>query len=150
MLEAEMGEYENAIDDFKKCVELKQNLFMAYHNIGKLCLALNRYDEAIEAYKKITNSTIYGAKAYFRLATIFAEKEEYEKSMANLEYAIELDETFINEISNEYSFNNMRKEINNFLEKRKLLIEKKKSSKNFLLNKFTLLKKSNNVKIKIS
>lgn len=52
MLEAEMGEYENAIDDFKKCVELKQNLFMAYHNIGKLCLALNRYDEAIEAYKK--------------------------------------------------------------------------------------------------
>ena len=63
---------------------------------------------------------------------------------------IELDETFINEISNEYSFNNMRKEINNFLEKRKLLIEKKKSNKNFLLNKFTLLKKSNNVKIKIS
>lgn len=150
MLEAEMGEYENAIDDFKKCVELKQNLFMAYHHIGKLCLALNRYDEAIEAYKKITNSTIYGAKAYFRLATIFAEKEEYEKSMANLEYAIELDETFINEISNEYSFNNMRKEINNFLEKRKLLIEKKKSSKNFLLNKFTLLKRSNNVNIKIS
>lgn len=79
--------------------------------------------------KKITNSTIYGAKAYFRLATIFAEKEEYEKSMANLEYAIELDETFINEISNEYSFNNMRKEIDNFLEKRKLLIEKKKSNK---------------------
>lgn len=150
MLESEMGDYEKAIDDFKKCVELKPNLFMAYHNIGKLCLALNRYDEAINAYKKITNSTIYGAKAYFRLATIFARKKEYEKSMANLEYAIELDSSFIDEINSEYCFNNMKDEINEFLARRSLILERKKVRRNLFIKKFTLSKKAEEMNIKIS
>lgn len=150
MLESEMGEYENAINDFKKCVELKQNLFMAYHNIGKLCLALNRHDEAIDAYKKITNSTIYGAKAYFRLATIFAEKKEYEKSMANLEYAIELDSSFIDEINSEYCFNNMKDEIDEFLTRRSLILERKKVRRNLFIKKFSLSKKAKEMNIKIS
>ena len=54
---------------------------------------------AIEAYKKMLKSGVYGPKGYYKIALVYAEKGEYEKSMASLEYAIELEPMYINKSS---------------------------------------------------
>lgn len=149
MLEMELGNYEKAIESFTCCADIKPDLFMAHYNIGKLEFILKRYDNAISSYKKIVYSPVYGPKAYYKMAIIFAIKEEYEKAMANLEYAIELDDNFIKEASKEASFNKIRKQINDFCEAREKLIEKKKEKNNFISNKFSLFKKNEDIKVKI-
>ena len=96
---------------------------MASYNIGKLCFMLKRYDDAILAYKRIVLSPIYGAKAYYKMAIIFAIKKEYEKSMANLEYAVQLDENFLNEAIKEPSFRKIRNQITEFCDAREKIKE---------------------------
>lgn len=150
MLEMELGNYEKAIEAFSKCIDIKPDLFMASYNIGKLCFMLKRYDDAILAYKRIVLSPIYGAKAYYKMAIIFAIKKEYEKSMANLEYAVQLDENFLNEAIKEPSFRKIRNQINEFCDAREKINEENKQKKNFMSNKFSLFKKNEELKIKIS
>lgn len=150
MLEMELGNYEKAIDAFSSCANIKPDLFMAHYNIGKLNYILKNYDDAIDAYKKIIHSTIYGPKAYYKMAIIFAIKKEYEKAMANLEYAIELDENFIKEAKEEYSFNSMRSQIDEFCIAREAILERKKTKNNFMSSKFNLFKKNEDIKVKIS
>ena len=145
----ELGNYEKAIEAFTYCADIKPDLFMAHYNIGKLEFILKRYDNAISSYKKIVYSPVYGPKAYYKMAIIFAIKEEYEKAMANLEYAIELDDNFIKEASKEACFNKIRKQINDFCEAREKLIKKKKEKNNFMSNKFSLFKKNEDIKVKI-
>jgi tetratricopeptide (TPR) repeat protein len=149
MLEMEIGNYEQSIEAFSKCIEIKPDLFMASYNIGNLCYMLKRYSEAIVAYKRIVLSSIYGAKAYYKMSIIFAIKEEYEKSLANLEYAVELDEHFLNKARKEPCFRKMRNQINELCESRERLFEKNRQKKNFMNSKFNLFKKNDGVRISL-
>ena len=81
------------------------------------------------------------------MAVIFAIKEEYEKSMANLEYAIELDENFLNEAIKDTYFTNIKNQIYEFCEAREKLNKKNKQKKNFMSDKFSLFKKKEELKI---
>ncbi len=150
MLEMELGNYAKAISAFDKCTSINTNLYMAYYNMGKLYFILGKYDDAILSYKKIVSSAVYGPKAYYKMAMIFAIKKEYEKAMANLEYAVELDESFLNDIHKESCFKDMKNIIDDFCAARRKLIKDKLERKNFMSEKFSFFKKSDNVKVKIS
>lgn len=150
MLEMELGNYIDAIDAFSSCTMINPTLYMAHYNIAKLQYILKNYDKAICSYKKIVTSQIYGAKAYFKMATIYAIKGEYTKAIANLEYAIELDDVYLNEAYKEDSFNKMKDIVIEFCNAKEKQIATKKQNKNFMSDKFALFRKKESFNIKIS
>ena len=141
IIELEVGEYEEAKAAFKKAGEIKSDLYTAFYNLGNICHILGEYDEAIEAYKKMLNSGVYGPKAYYKIAVIYALKKEYEKSMASLEYAIELDPKYIKKVREEYAFVNMKNMIDKYLIDKEILENKEKQRRNYMKDRFKLFKK---------
>ena len=47
-----MGEFEKAVEHFRKATELDPNHFEAWHSLGMACMKLQKYPEAIEAYQR--------------------------------------------------------------------------------------------------
>lgn len=140
MLEMEMGNYEEAEEAFVKASEIKRDLYTAYYNLGYIRFINNRPKEAIEAYKKATPSTVYGAKSYYKIAMIYASLREKEKSMAALEYAIELDPKYLSKSLTDSYFYAMRDLILQYKEDKENLENNKKDSKNYMKDKFKVFK----------
>jgi tetratricopeptide (TPR) repeat protein len=149
MLELELREYEISKEAFKKAGEIKPDLYMAHYNLGKIYYLNGDYDDAIETYKKILNSTTYGPRGYYKIAQVYAAKKEYDKSMSSLEYAIELDPSYIKKIEDEFIFSNMTDMINDYLEARKKYkeIERQKHNymREYISGKFGFFKKKEEV-----
>lgn len=141
IIEMELEEYEEAKAAFKKASEIKRDLYTALYNLGNICYLFGEYEEAIDAYKKMLNSGVYGPKAYFKIALVYAEKGEYEKSMASLEYAIELEPMYINKAAKEDTFDNMRDLINKYLLDKQILENKEKQRRNYMKDRFKLFKR---------
>ncbi len=135
MIELELGNYESSEEAFRKSVEIKPDLYTAHYNIGNINYLTGKYNEAIDSYKRILNSSTYGPKAYYKIAASYASLKEYDKAMANLEYAIELDNTVINKIKEEIAFDGMKDLINTYLDDRKILESKEKQKKNYMNEK---------------
>ncbi|MCU4139364.1 MAG: hypothetical protein MW690_001296 [Methanophagales archaeon] len=51
-IHAELNEYEQAIEDFSKAIELNPNYAGAYYNRGIAYAKLNQHERAIEDYNK--------------------------------------------------------------------------------------------------
>lgn len=140
MLEMELGNYEESEKAFVKASEIKPDLYTAYYNIGYLRFINNRPNEAIEAYQKATSSTVYGAKSYYKIAVIYASLREKEKSMAALEYAIELEPDYLKKAMNDSYFYSMRDLIIQYKQDMQELREREKEKKNYMKNRFNILK----------
>jgi tetratricopeptide (TPR) repeat protein len=52
MAEFAMAEYDNAIECYRKAVEIDPSYFDAWHALGMACLRVNKIPEAIEAGKR--------------------------------------------------------------------------------------------------
>lgn len=141
IIEMELEEYEEAKAAFKKASEIKADLYTALYNLGNICCLFGEYDEAIEAYKKMLNSGVYGPKAYYKIALVYAEQKEFEKSMATLEYAIELEPKYIKKAKEEDTFDDMREMINKYLLDKEILENKEKQRRNYMKDRFKLFKR---------
>ena len=47
-----VGELENAVEKYRRCVELDPGFFDGWHALGMALMKVGRFDEAIEAGKK--------------------------------------------------------------------------------------------------
>lgn len=147
IIELELEEYEEAKAAFKKAGEIKNDLYTAFYNLGNICYLLGEYDEAIEAYRKMLNSGVYGPKAYYKIAVVYACKKEYEKALATLEYAIELDPKYVKKSRGEYAFENMRTMIDDYLIQKEVLENKEIEKKEYMKYKFKILRKYDEKKV---
>ena len=141
MIESELGRYDNAIEAFKKSGEIKEDLYMAHYNLGKLYYSKGEYDNAIEAYMKILPSTNYGPKGYYEIAIIYAVKQDFDRSMTSLEYAMELDMKYIEKADREYIFNPIRKLIENYKQTKENEKIEQIQKHNFMRNKLKIFSK---------
>ncbi len=141
IIELELEKLDEAKAAFKKAGEIKKDLYSAFYNLGNVHLMLEEYDEAINEYRKILTSGIYGPKAYYKIATAYAIKREYEKSMASLEYAIELDPIYIKKAKEDFVFSQMQNIINRYLIDKEILENKEKQRRNYMKNTFKIFSK---------
>ena len=123
----------------KRQVKLK-GIYILHFNLGKLYYSENRYDEAIEAFSKILNSTTYGKKGYYNLAIVYSKKGEYEKAMATLEYCMELDSKYIEKADTEYIFNPFRNRIEEYKKAKERIKIKEFQKHNFMDQSFKIFK----------
>lgn len=85
---ARHGEFEKAVSEFQKAIELKSNYGDAFHNLGNTYHQMGKDDLALENYQKalIFNPSLW--QSYQNLAAIHFNQEEYNLAKEELEKAI--------------------------------------------------------------
>ncbi len=82
------GRYEEAIEEYKKAIELDPEYAKAYYRVGQLYLKLKDEDKAIEYFELSIKKDPSRANNYKYLARAFISKGDYDKAIAICERAL--------------------------------------------------------------
>ena len=94
------GEYERAIEDFNKAIELDVNYTEAYLYRGSAYDELKEYERAIEDYNKTIELDVNYTKAYYARGLVYDELMQYERAIEDFNKTIELDPNFAGAYNN--------------------------------------------------
>jgi tetratricopeptide (TPR) repeat protein len=83
-------EYDKAIEDYSKAIDLKPDYADAYFDRGNAWSEKKEYDKAIEDYDKATYLKPDNAIAYYNRGNRWLNKKEYDKAIEDYSKAIEL------------------------------------------------------------
>ena len=86
----EKGEYDKAIADYNKAIELNPNDADAYYNRGCTYGEMGEYEKAIADFNKAIELNPHDAGAYYNRALAYKEKVELPKAVSDLEKCIGL------------------------------------------------------------
>ena len=85
-----MNNFDAALQDFDISLQYDPKAFRTYYYKGIVCSIQKKYEWAIENYNKSLEINEFQAHTYFRRAMAYYEIQEYEKSMNDLNNAINL------------------------------------------------------------
>ena len=88
------GEYDRAILEYNKAIEIDPNYASAYMNRGKTYADKGEFDRAILEYNKAIEIDPRYATAYFNRGIAYANKDEYVRAILDYTKAIEIDPRF--------------------------------------------------------
>jgi tetratricopeptide (TPR) repeat protein len=89
-----LGNYERAIRNNDKAIELDPKSVAAYNNRGVDYYSLEQYERAIQDYDKAIELDPEKATAYYNRAGVYYSLEQYERAIQDTDKAIELDPQF--------------------------------------------------------
>lgn len=73
-------DYNKAIEEFNKAIEINPRYADAYHNLGNTLLALGKIDEAEQSYQRALEFNPNLWQSYGQLAAIYANKNDWKKA----------------------------------------------------------------------
>lgn len=86
-----LKQYERAIQDYNKALELNPNLAEAYNNRGFLCMyELKQYERAIQDFDKAIQLDTKYITSYANLAFTYYKMEQFEQAIQSISKVIEL------------------------------------------------------------
>jgi len=85
------GQYEEAINEYRKIIEISEPDSDLYVNLGAAYQALNDNKQAIAAYEKAVNINESNSTAYYYLGTAYFQEEQYEKALKTYQKALAID-----------------------------------------------------------
>jgi tetratricopeptide (TPR) repeat protein len=107
--EIETNNFDQAIEDCEKALELDSTHIDAYFYIGIANSHKAQYDEAIASFKKALDLTKNHAKSWNHMGLVYNKKKEYDEAIESYEKAIEIEpiytEAFFN-MANAYKLKN--------------------------------------------
>ena len=89
------NQYSNAIDEYKKSLEVDSNFAEAYCNIGVSYIYLNNYQQAIDELKKSIQNKPDFKEAYLYLAYAYYRYGSREQAFNTIKEALRLDPNYI-------------------------------------------------------
>jgi len=87
---ARIGEYEKAVETYKKIIELNHKNSRTYYNIGASLINLGRYEEAIEVYKRAIKLNPNDYNSYYGMGFSLSKLGRYEEAIEVYKRAIGL------------------------------------------------------------
>jgi len=90
----ELGEYQRALQDYDRAIELDPNYAKAYHNRGIAYDELGEYQRALQDYGCAIELDPNYAKAYHNRGDAYSELGEYQRALQDYDRAIELDPNY--------------------------------------------------------
>jgi len=90
------GDYDRAIEDYSKAIELDPKYAAAYNARGLAYVNKGDYDRAIEDYNKAVELEPKYANAYYNRGWAYYNKGNYYRAIADYTKAIELDSKYAN------------------------------------------------------
>ena len=91
----EKGEYDLAIKDFDKAIELKPDYALAYNNRGAVYRSKGEYDQAIEDCNKAIQLKPDYAEPYSNRGSAYRNKGEIDQAIEDYDIAIKLKPNFV-------------------------------------------------------
>jgi tetratricopeptide (TPR) repeat protein len=85
----EAGEYEKAIEAYKRALQLSPNSEAAYYHLGMAYSSLGRYDEAVGVYNRAIRIKPDYASAHFNLGHAYSNLKHYDKAIRAFRQAIQ-------------------------------------------------------------
>ena len=92
-------DYENALKNLEKAIEIDSNFALAWYRKGNVYKHKKESNQAIESYKKATELNSDNAKAWLFMGSVYFVNKEYNKAIECIDKAIELDSEVSKEIS---------------------------------------------------
>ena len=89
-------EYDNAITDYDKAIEINPNYELAFYNRGFAWVVKKDYDKAIADYNTVIKLNLDYASAYVIRASIRRAMKKYDLAIADYNKAIEIDPSYAN------------------------------------------------------
>jgi tetratricopeptide (TPR) repeat protein len=75
------GETDNAIEAYKKVIEIKPDYVASYNNLGNAYLSKNMTEEALNMYKKSIEVDPNTAEGYYNLGILYSRKGDNNKAL---------------------------------------------------------------------
>ena len=91
---ADLGRYDEAVEAYKKAVELDPDDAYPWNGLGEVYRHLGRYDEAIKAYQKAIELDANYAYPWNNLGNVHAALGRYDEAIKAYQKAIELDANY--------------------------------------------------------
>jgi tetratricopeptide (TPR) repeat protein len=110
-IEIENKQYDIAIENGRKAVELDEKFVEAYHYIGVAYNFKKKYDAGIENFQKALNYDKNHIESWNLIGVAYEAKNDYDKALENLNKAVEIDPNFSNAW---YNIGNVYKQKNEF------------------------------------
>ena len=82
-----MGEYEKAISDYTRAIEINPRYAVAYNNRGLVYRKMGEYDRAISDYGNAVEINPGYALAYYNRANAYYQKGEYGRAWEDIHKA---------------------------------------------------------------
>ncbi|NVM37190.1 MAG: tetratricopeptide repeat protein [Candidatus Lokiarchaeota archaeon] len=89
-LEIENKEYDKAIEDCRRALELDEIFVEAYYHIGLVFKNKKKYDSAIENFEKAVNFDKKHVDSWNSMGLAYEAKEDYDNALKNLSKTIEI------------------------------------------------------------
>ncbi len=89
MAYAGKGQYDQAIDDYDKAIELKPRYEKAYFNRGNAYYAKRQYDQAIDDYKEAIELNPMNSYPYYNMACLYSVRNASEEACKWLRKSLE-------------------------------------------------------------
>ena len=97
---ADMGQYDAAIKDYDKAIELKSDYAVAYNNRGIAYADMGQYDVAIKDYDKAIELKSDDYDVYYNRGNALNGKGQYDAAIKDYDKAIELKSDFAEAYNN--------------------------------------------------
>ncbi|OHD56511.1 MAG: hypothetical protein A2Y33_15420 [Spirochaetes bacterium GWF1_51_8] len=89
----DLGEYDSALLDLGKSIELNPDHYEAYYIRGFISLDLGKYEDALADYRKTVELKKDYTNAYINMSYILNLLNKYDESIEAVKYALELDDS---------------------------------------------------------
>jgi tetratricopeptide (TPR) repeat protein len=96
----EKGDFERAIKDYNKAIELNPEDADAYINRGNAYSGLTQYERALEDYNTVIELNPDYVDAYNNRGNAYAEKGNFERAIEDFDKAIELNPVYVSTYNN--------------------------------------------------
>ncbi len=89
-----LGKFEQAVDSYKKALEINPVLEDAAENIARSLIALNRINDAVCWYKSIVEGDTGNFRSHYAIGLLYFDIENYDEALASLKESIRLNPSF--------------------------------------------------------
>ena len=86
----EQGRYAEAVDMFKKALDVKPDEIIIYYHMGCALIEQKRYDEALNCFKRAFGVKLTDSEIYYDIATVYSLIKKYDIAVDALRNAVQL------------------------------------------------------------
>ncbi len=112
-LEIENKNYDNAIENCKRALDLDEIFVEAYYHIGLAYSHKKKYDVAIENFQRAVDFDKNHKNSWNSMGLAYEAKEDYENALINLSKAVEINSSFADGWYNLGNVYKLKKEFDN-------------------------------------
>ncbi len=87
---AESGQFESAIEHYRRAIEIKPHYARAHSNLGSALTVVGRFDEAVAALEHSLSLRPNEAETHYNLAVTLARQQDYAGTILHCRSALEL------------------------------------------------------------